>query len=182
MKGVEKMPDVLILNKIYMFRDQKVMVDRDLAELYGIETKVLKQAVRRNLKRFPPDFMFVMTPGEFKKWRSQFVTSISDNSADKMGLRYAPFCFTELGVTMLSCILKTERAVEVNIRVVRLFAKMREVLSSQKELLSRIERLESAHGKQQLNIKQIFDALKQLIHSEATGSRKKIGYRRSNER
>ena len=98
------------------------------------------------------------------------MTSISDNSADKMGLRYAPFCFTELGVTMLSCILKTERAVEVNIRVVRLFAKMREVLSSQKELLSRIERLESAHGKQQLNIKQIFDALKQLIHSEATGS------------
>lgn len=85
-------PDELIMKKIYLIRGKKVMLDRDLAELYGVETKVLKQAVRRNIKRFPFDFMFTMTTGELDEWRSQFVSS----NADRMGLRYSPFCFCEL--------------------------------------------------------------------------------------
>ena len=95
------LPDEVVMTKIFIVRGQKVMIDRDLAELYGVETRVLKQAVRRNITRFPDDFMFEMTAEELSNWRSQFVTSISD----KRGLRHAPFCFTEQGVTMLSCVL-----------------------------------------------------------------------------
>ncbi len=104
-------PEEIIMNKIYLVRNQKVMLDRDLAELYGVETKVLKQAVKRNIERFPDDFMFEMTKEEFVNWRSQFVTS----NSDRMGLRYAPFCFTEQGVTMLSCVLNSQRAIQLNI-------------------------------------------------------------------
>jgi uncharacterized membrane protein YheB (UPF0754 family) len=96
-------PDEVIISKIYLIRGLKVMMDRDLAELFGTETKVLKQAVKRNIRRFPSDFMFELTNEEFQNWRSQFVTSISDI----MGLRYPPFCFTEQGFTMLSCILNS---------------------------------------------------------------------------
>ena len=92
--------DEVIMNKIYVVREQKVMIDRDLAELYQVETKRLKEAVRRNPKRFPKDFMFEMNKKEFENWRSQNASSKSD----KKGLRYAPFCFTEQGVTMLSCV------------------------------------------------------------------------------
>jgi len=102
-----------IISKIFLVRGQKVMIDRDLAELYGVETKVLKQAVRRNIDRFPSDFLFEMTQDELKDWRSQIVTS----KADRQGLRYAPFCFTEQGVTMLSCVLSSERAIMVNIQI-----------------------------------------------------------------
>ncbi|MFZ1371065.1 MAG: ORF6N domain-containing protein [Ferruginibacter sp.] len=101
--------DEVIMNKIYLLRGQKVIIDRDIAALYGVETKVLKQAVKRNLDRFPEDFMFEMTQKEFENWRSQFVTS---NNGDKMGLCYAPFCFSEQGVTMLACILNSERAIK----------------------------------------------------------------------
>ena len=107
-----------------MVRGEKVLLDRDLADLYGIETKVLKQAVKRNLQRFPKDFMFEMTAKEFTKWRENAVLS----AADKLGLRYAPFCFMEQGVTMLSCILNSKTAIEVNLRVVRVFVKMRKFI------------------------------------------------------
>ena len=100
------LPAERITSKIYFIRNQKVMLDRDLAELYGVETKVLKQAVRRNIKRFPKDFMFELTTKEFSDWRSQFVTSKSD----KKGLRYEPMVFTEQGVAMLSSILNSDRA------------------------------------------------------------------------
>ena len=100
-----------IVKQIYYFRGEKVMVDRDLAILYGVETRVLKQAVRRNIKRFPPDFMFQLNATEFKNWRSQIVIS---NSA-KMGLRHAPMVFTEQGVAMLSGLLNSDRAIKVNI-------------------------------------------------------------------
>jgi len=116
-----KIADEIIMNKIYLVRNQKVMMDRDLAELYGVETKVLKQAVRRNTERFPKDFMFEMNKKELENWRSQFVPP-----KDKQGLRYAPFCFTEQGVTMISCILNSEMAIAVNIQVIRIFTKMRE--------------------------------------------------------
>ena len=100
--------DEKVINKIYVIRGQKVMLDRDLGEMYGIETKVLKQAVKRNKDRFPKDFMFEMSKKEFGNWRSQFVTS---NSADIMGLRYAPYCFTEQGVAMLSSVLNSPVAI-----------------------------------------------------------------------
>jgi hypothetical protein len=104
-------PDELVVNKIYFLRNQKVMLDRDLAALYGIETRVLKQAVRRNFVRFPEDFMFELTKEEFENWRSQFATS----NSDKMGLRYAPMVFTEHGVLMLSSVLNSEKAIQTNI-------------------------------------------------------------------
>ncbi|WP_231131634.1 ORF6N domain-containing protein [Flavobacterium hydrophilum] len=100
-----------ISDKIYFIRGQKVMLDRDLALLYGIETKVLKQSVKRNISRFPEDFMFELTKSEFENWRSQIVTS----NSDKMGLRYAPMAFTEHGILMLSSILKSDKAIQTNI-------------------------------------------------------------------
>jgi len=109
-------PDEIVLNKIYVIRDEKVMLDRDLAELYGVETRVLKQAVKRNMNRFPEDFMFEMTKEELQDWRSQFVTS---NSTDAMGLRHIPFVFTEQGVAQLSSVLNSERAIAVNIQIIR---------------------------------------------------------------
>jgi hypothetical protein len=114
-------PAELIEKKIYLIRGQKVLLDRDLAELYRVETKVLKQAVKRNIKRFPDDFMFELSKAEFTHWRSQFVTSKSD----KIGLRYSPMAFTEQGVAMLSSVLKSERAIEVNIQIMRAFVKLR---------------------------------------------------------
>ena len=111
----ELVPIELIASKIYLIRGIKVMLDRDLAELYSVETKVLKQAVRRNIDRFPADFMFEITKMELENWRSQFVTSKSD----KMGLRIPPFAFTEHGVLMLSSVLKSERAIQVNIYPVK---------------------------------------------------------------
>ena len=96
-------PEEVIMNKIYLIRNKKVMLDRDLAELYGVETRVLKQSVRRNSNRFPSDFMFEMSTEEFHEWRSQIVIS----KADKMGLRYPPFCFTEHGVLMLASVLNS---------------------------------------------------------------------------
>ena len=107
-------PDEIITNKIFMIRDQKVMVDRDLAELYGVETKYLKRQVKRNTDRFPEDFMFELTKEEFANWRSQFVTS---NSSNKMGLRYAPYVFTEQGVAMLSSVLNSPKAIAENIKI-----------------------------------------------------------------
>jgi hypothetical protein len=110
------LPDEVIISKIYLIRGQKVMIDRDLAELYGVKTKRLKEAVRRNIERFPEDFMFEMDKKEFESWRGANVTA----SEDRQGLRYAPFCFTEQGLTMLSCILNSSTAIEVTIRVIRI--------------------------------------------------------------
>src|ERR1700748_596694 len=124
-----------IVNKIYLVRKQKVMLDRDLAELYGVETKRLKEAVKRNISRFPSDFLFVMNNREFKNWRTQFATS----KEDRQGLRYAPFCFTEQGVTMLSCVLNSKKAIAVNIRIIRVFTKMRELLLTHKDILVKLE-------------------------------------------
>ncbi len=127
-----------IVNKIYLVRKQKVMLDRDLAELYGVETKRLKEAVKRNISRFPSDFLFIMNSKEFKNWRTQFATS----KDDKQGLRYAPFCFTEQGVTMLSCVLNSKRAIATNIRIIRVFTKMRETLLTHKDILVKLEQVE----------------------------------------
>lgn len=128
-----------IESMIYIIREQKVMLDSDLAELYGIETKNLKKAVRRNLNRFPSDFMFEMSEEELRNWRCQFGTS----NSIKMGLRIKPFVFTELGVAMLSSILNTERAVSINISIMRIFVKLRSFLLLEKGLNERMNKLES---------------------------------------
>ncbi len=166
-----------ILNRIYVIRNEKIMLDRDLAQLYGIETRVLKQAVKRNIDRFPKDFMFAMTVNEFKKWREN--TAL--NAADKQGLRYAPFCFTEQGVTMLSCILNSKTAIEVNLRVVRVFVKMREYALTHKEILLQLAKLEKEVKGNSKDIENIFMVLKELLEKQAKPlPRKRIGFKPDN--
>ncbi|ARV05538.1 DNA-binding protein [Polaribacter sp. SA4-10] len=143
-------PDEIITNKIYLIRNQKVMLDRDLAELYQVETKQLKRQVRRNLNRFPDDFMFELTKNEFENWRSQFGTS----NSEKMGLRYAPMVFTEQGVAMLSSLLNSDRAIAVNIKIIRIFSKMRELLSDNLSL--EIEEIKKKVTHQSKNIELVF--------------------------
>ena len=157
-----------ITDKIYLIRDHNVMLDRDLAELYGAETKVLKQAVRRNIDRFPNDFMFELTDTELKKWRSQFVTS----KGDKMGLRYKPMVFTEQGVAMLSSVLRSKRAIRVNIQIMRVFIKLRQMYISHKDLKRKIAAMERKYDEQ---FQIVFEAIKQLIEEDKKPKRK-IGY------
>lgn len=126
-----------ITEKIYLIRGSKVMIDRDLADLYKVKRKNLKQSVRRNISRFPEDFMFKLSKEEFATLRSQIVASDSDDK----NLRYAPMAFTEQGVAMLSSILKSDRAIQVNIQIIRTFTKMRDVISENKELRNTVEEL-----------------------------------------
>lgn len=127
-----------IIDKIYHIRGQKVMLDRDLAEMYGVETKRLNEQVRRNEKRFPLDFMFQLTEAELENWKSQFATS----NKEKMGLRKMPFAFTEQGVAMLSSVLNSDRAIEVNIQIIRLFTKLRNAVLDNKEVLLTLEKID----------------------------------------
>ncbi len=157
-----------IAGKIYLIRGTKVMLDRDLATLYGVETKVLKQAVRRNIKRFPPDFMFELTKEELKNWRSQFVTS----NSIKMGLRHLPMVFTEQGVAMLSSVLKSDRAVEVNIQIMRVFVKLRQIFLDNKDIRKELEELKQITD-QRFQI--VFETLDQLLSAEDR-PKKKIGF------
>jgi len=170
-------PDEVVMSKIYLIRNEKVMLDRDLAELYGVETKYLKRQVKRNIIRFPEDFMFELTDQEFKDWRSQFVTS----NDDKMGLRYAPFAFTEDGVAQLSTVLSSERAIKVNIQIIRLFNKMRKMLVTQKDILNKLEELERNDVEQDKKIELIFEYLNELEKSKQLEleqkDRIKVGYR-----
>jgi len=136
----------LIARRIYRIRHEKVILDSDLAELYLVPTKHLNQAVKRNLARFPGDFMFQLSKEELENWKSQFVTS---NPAAKMGLRKAPYAFTEHGVAMLSSVLNSERAIQMNIFIIRAFVRIRELLATNKELAARVEKLEAGqkeHG------------------------------------
>ena len=127
-----------ITSIIYHIRGEKVMLDRDLATLYNVETRVFKQTVRRNINRFPADFMFELSAEEFKNWRSQFVTS----NSDKMGLRYAPMAFTEQGIAMLSGILNSLQAIEVNITIMRTFVKMRQLIHQNQLINTQLQELE----------------------------------------
>jgi hypothetical protein len=127
---------------IRLIRGQKVLLDADLAGLYGVATKVFNQAVQRNLDRFPEDFMFQLSKAELKNWRSQFVTT---NPSAKMGLRRQPYAFTEHGVVMLCSVLRSSRAVQMNILIVRAFVRLREIIAANKDLATRIEKLERGH-------------------------------------
>ena len=149
-------------------RGEKVLLDRDLAELYDVETKALKQAVRRNTKRFPADFMFELTKEEFENWRSQFVTS----KRDRMGLRYRPMAFTEQGVAMLSSVLRSERAIEVNIAIMRAFVQLRKMVATHKDLERKLAALEKKYDAQ---FKVVFEAIYQLM-TPPEKPRRKIGF------
>lgn len=167
-----------VMSKIYIVRDHKIMLDRDLSELYGVETKRLKEAVRRNIERFPEDFMFEMSKEEFQNWRSQFATS----KQDKQGLRYAPFCFTEQGVTMLSCVLNSKKSIQVNIRIIRVFTKMREMLKDNLSLKLEIEEIKKKLSNHTKNIELVFSYLDELIEKKNNEKpRRKIGYKANDE-
>jgi phage regulator Rha-like protein len=155
-----------IENKIFLIRGQKVMLDNDLAELYGVETKVLLQAVKRNLDRFPEDFMFILTKQEFKDLKSQIVTSSWG------GRRYLPYTFTEQGVAMLSSVLRSKRAIYVNIQIMRTFTKLREIVSTHKDLQRKIEEMEKKYDQ---NFRVVFDAIKALLTIPESKTRK-IGF------
>lgn len=161
-------PIEAIVQKIIFLRGEKVLLDRDLAELYGVQTKALKQAVRRNIKRFPRDFMFELTEEEFKNWRSHFVTSKSD----KIGLRHRPMAFTEQGVAMLSSVLNSERAIDVNIEIMRAFVRLRQMIVSNASLARKLDDLEKKYDAQ---FKVVFDAIRQLV-APPDKPRKKIGF------
>ena len=165
----------VISNKIYFIRNQKVMLDRDLAVLYGIETRVLKQAVRRNIVRFPEDFMFELTKQEFENWRSQFVTS----NSEKMGLRYAPMAFTEYGVLMLSSVLNSDKAIQTNIQIMRIFSKVRQMLLDTTEMKIDILQIQKKLENQGKNIELVFSYLDELNDKKETNKpRTKIGYKK----
>ena len=165
------LPDQVVMGKIYIVRDQRVMLDRDLAELYGVETKYLKRQVRRQIRRFPEDFMFQFTQRELKDWRCQFGTS----NSDVMGMRYPPFAFTEQGVAMLSGVINSDRAILVNIQIMRIFTKMRELLLTHKDLLLKVEQIESKVTSQDDRIKLLFDYLKKFVEGNGK-NRRQIGY------
>jgi len=163
---VTEMPVERITSRIFIVRGFKVMVDQDLADLYSVQTKILKQAVRRNIDRFPEDFMFKLTKEEFDDLRSQIVTSSWG------GTRYQSMAFTEQGVAMLSSVLKSQRAVQVNIQIMRAFSKLREMLSTHKDLKKKIEEMEKQYDE---NFRIVFEAIKQLLETDAK-PRKKIGF------
>jgi hypothetical protein len=175
MSELSLLSEETISNKIYFIRNQKVMLDRDLAVLYGIETKVLKQAVKRNLSRFPKDFMFELTKSEFENWRSQFVTS----NSDKMGLRYVPMAFTEHGILMLSSVLKSDKAIQTNIQIMRIFTKVRQMLLDTTEMKIDILQIQKKLENHDKNIELVFSYLDELTEKkENDGKRVKIGYKK----
>ena len=154
---------------IFTLRGKEVMLDRDMAALYKVETKVLNQAVKRNIKRFPSDFMFQLSEDEFKNWRSQFVTS----NSDKMGLRRAPYAFTEQGIYMLATVLKSDVAIDVNIAIMRTFTKLREFSKHYNALAKKIMDVERKSDKQ---YKELTKALDALIAESEVADIKKIGF------
>ena len=167
-------PYEIVVSKIYFIRGNKVMLDRDLAELYGVETKRLKEAVKRNIGRFPSDFMFEMTKQELENWRSQFATS----NSDLMGLRYSPYCFTEQGVAMLSSVLNSERAIKVNIEIIRAFTRIRQALIDNTEIRLAIEEIRKKTDNKTKNIELVFQYIDELMDKrEINAPRKQIGYK-----
>jgi hypothetical protein len=163
--------EAIIIEKVHIIRGIKVMLDKDLAEMYGVEVKRLNEAVKRKSQRFPKDFMFELTEEERNSLRSQIATS----KKGRGGTRYLPFAFTEQGVAMLSSVLNSDTAVEVNIQIIRVFTKMKELLFDNKELWHKIEKIENHLVKHDEEIKIIFQYLKKLLIQE-TKPKKAIGF------
>ena len=165
-----------IQNRIYEIRGQKVLLDFDLAELYETETKRLKEAVRRNIERFPSDFMFELTKDEYNTLRTQFATL--DNRGRGKHSKYRPFAFTEQGIAMLASVLRSPKAIEVNIQIVRAFVFLRKYALSHTELTQKLEELETKYNKQ---FNDIFEAINYLIQKDKLENtqkvRKRIGFK-----
>ena len=159
-----------VLNRIYVIRGKRVMLDRDLAALYGVETKVLNQAVTRNVERFPSDFMFRISKQDFIDLRSQTVTANHVTISSKS--RTLPRVFTEQGVAMLSSVLKSERGIQVNIEIMRAFTQLRNMITNYKDLVLRIDEMEKKYDK---NFRMVFDAIRKLIVDKDKPKRK-IGF------
>jgi hypothetical protein len=173
MKKVKNLaiPDEAVISKIYLIRNQKVMLDIDFAELYKVETKRLNEQVKRNIDRFPKDFMFQLTSNEWGSLRSQFATS----NEGRGGRRYAPLAFTEHGVLMLSSVLNSDRAIRVNIQIMRIYIKFKEMLLTNKDILLKLEKLERKSSKHDENFKIVFEYLKELLNPKIP--RRKIGFK-----
>jgi len=173
--NVVMIPDELIMNKIYLIRGQKVMLDNDLAELYAVETRRLNEQVKRNIDRFPEDFMFQLDIVEFENLKSQFATSRWG------GRRKLPFAFTEHGVLMLSSVLNSERAIKVNIQIMRIYTRLRQMILLHKDILIRLEKIEQTLVGHDDSILIVFEYLKQLEQTKQQpkeqAGRKRIGFR-----
>lgn len=169
------LPDELVVSKIYFIRGQKVMLDDDLAELYRVETKRLNEQVKRNAERFPQDFMFRLNQKEFDNLKSQFATSSWG------GRRKLPLAFTEQGVSMLSGVLNSETAIRVHIQIIRVFARMKELLLTHKDILLQLEKIEQKLTRHDDDIAIIFKYLKQLLNPPPPPPRRRIGFRKADE-
>jgi len=163
-------PQERIENRIYLIRGQKVMIDRDLAELYGIETGALNRQVKRNINRFPSDFMFQLNRNELSNLKCQFGISRWG------GTRKLPLVFTEHGILMLSSVINSSRAIQVNIAIMRAFVKLRQVLTLRKDLAHKLDELERNVQKHDVQIKTVFQAIKQLMEPPKSKKMKKIGF------
>ena len=166
---MKTLPHDISEQKIFLIRNHRVMLDKDLAKLYGVPTKRLNEQVRRNIKRFPEDFMLRLTKKETSSLRSQFATS------KKGGRRYLPYVFTEQGVAMLSSVLNSERAIDVNIAIIRVFVKLRHILSTHKEFSRKLNELERKIERHDAEIQSIFEAIHQLMAIPEEPNRK-IGF------
>ena len=165
-------PSERITRSILLLRGQKVLLDADLAELYGVETRVLVQAVKRNLSRFPEDFMFQLDAGELAALRSQSVIS----NAGRGGRRHAPYAFTEQGVAMISSVLSSPQAIAVNIEIMRAFVRLREILAGNKELATKLTELERKLKTHDQTIAGILDAIRQLMTPPPAPKKRPIGF------
>lgn len=172
----DNVSDELLMSKIYVIRGLKVMLDEDLSELYEVPTKRLNEQVKRNIARFPTDFMFQLSNEEFNDLKSQNATSSWG------GRRTAPFAFTEHGVLMLSSVLSSERAVSVNIQIMRIYTRMREMILTNKDILLKLEKIEKKVLGHDEDIRLIFDYVKKLLRPPAIVPRKRIGFRRKDEK
>jgi hypothetical protein len=169
------LPDEIIMSKIYFIREQKVMIDSDLSELYGVETRRLNEQVKRNIARFPEDFMFQLSDNEFNNLKSQIATSSWG------GRRKPPYVFTEHGVLMLSSVLSSEKAIKVNIQIMRIFTKIRQLLTDNLKVRLDIEEIKKKLENQDKNIELVFSYLDELIEKQENPKpRKQIGFKREN--
>lgn len=169
---VPVIPTMSATSKIHLIRGKRVMLDADLAQLYGVKTKALNLAVRRNLERFPDDFMFRLTQEEADSLRFQFETS----KKGRGGRRYLPYAFTQEGVAMLSSVLHSPRAVQANIQIMRAFIKLREMVATNELVRQKIEDLERKYKKHDKQFKAVFEALRELLEPAKTPKKKPIGF------
>jgi ORF6N domain len=181
-----------IQNRIYEVRGERVMLDRDLASLYEVETKVLNQAVKRNIKRFPEDFVFQLTKAEFEDLRLQFETSkkydssrsqiVTLNTSRGQNLKYLPYVFTEQGVAMLSGVINSDKAISMNIAIMRAFVAVRQVLLKQDDIKEQLREIKERIGEHDVQLNQIYDAMENLLDEKAAqrkwNDRERIGFKK----